>query len=83
MAAGLKAIEVTGTIEQSRLRLDEQLPIEGPARVRVIILVSDEADIPEEEWLRAASTNPAFDFLKEPAEDIYSASDGKPFVDKG
>jgi len=30
------------------------------------------------EWLEAISRNPAFDFLKDPAEDIYSLKDGKP-----
>ena len=80
----MKAIEITGTIdEQRRLLLDETLPIVGPNRVRVIILVNEEADIEEKEWLRVATTNPAFDFLKEPEEDIYTVADGKPFYDQG
>jgi len=37
----------------------------------------------ETEWLHAAATNPAFDFLKEPEEDIYTLEDGRPFDDKG
>ncbi|MBS9525016.1 nucleotidyltransferase domain-containing protein [Litoribacter ruber] len=28
------------------------------------------------EWLEAASRNPAFDFLKDPAEDVYSLKNG-------
>jgi hypothetical protein len=28
-----------------------------------------------------AAKNPAFDFLKEPEEDIYTPADGKPFDD--
>jgi hypothetical protein len=80
----LKAIEVEGTIdEQRRLQLDEPLPIVGPGRVRVIILIPDETDIEEKEWLQAAAINPAFDFLKEPEEDIYTLADGKPFDDQG
>jgi tetratricopeptide (TPR) repeat protein len=39
----------------------------------------EEGEIDESEWLRAAATNPAFDFLKEPEEDIYTLDDGKPF----
>ena len=35
----------------------------------------------EAEWLRAASQNPVFEFLKDPAEDIYSLEDGVPFYD--
>jgi hypothetical protein len=31
--------------------------------------------------MRAAAKNPAFDFLKDPEEDIYSPTDGRPFGD--
>ncbi len=80
----MKAMEITGTIEeQQELHLDEPVPVSGPTRVRVIILVPNETDIGEQAWLRAASTNPAFDFLSDPAEDIYTPADGKPFVDPG
>jgi hypothetical protein len=84
MRVTTRAIETTGTIDAQRhLLLDEPLPFAGPIRVRVIILVPEEADINEMEWLRAASANPAFDFLKEPEEDIYTLSDGRPFHDQG
>ncbi len=46
-------------------------------------LLSDQTDIDEGEWIRAAANNPAFDFLKEPKEDIYTLTDGKPFHDQG
>jgi len=36
----------------------------------------------EAEWSQAAASNPAFDFLKDPEEDIYSLTDGKPFHDQ-
>ena len=84
MAATAKAIETTGTVDKDhQLHLDGPVPIAGPARVRVIILVPEDADIDEAEWLRAAATNPAFGFLKDPAEDIYSPTDGEPFRDEG
>lgn len=83
MEAILKAIEVPGTIdEQRQLRLDSPLPVVRPGPVRVIILIPEEADIDESEWLRLATVNPAFDFLKEPEEDIYTLADGKPFYDQ-
>lgn len=79
MGSSIRVIETTGTIDaQHRLILDEQLPVAGPARVRVILLLQEEADADEQEWLRAAATNPSFDFLKEPEEDIYTLADGKP-----
>lgn len=79
----MKAIETTGMInEQHRLVLEEELPVSGPGRVRVIILIPEESDIDEKEWLQAASDNPAFGFLRDKGEDVYTPSEGKPFRDK-
>ncbi|HEX9372516.1 MAG TPA: hypothetical protein VF897_16005 [Roseiflexaceae bacterium] len=84
MEVTMKAIETTGTVDQERrLVLDGPLPIAGPSRVRVIILLTEETDIDEQEWLRTAAANPAFDFLREPEEDIYTLTDGKAFDDQG
>ncbi len=66
MDVAIRAIEITRTVDiQRQPVLDELLP--------------EEADIDEMEWLRTASANPAFDFLKEPEEDIYTLADGVPF----
>jgi len=78
----MKALELTGTIDaKHRLLLDEPIPVDGPSKVRVIILLNEDSDIDEKEWVHAASTNPAFEFLKDREEDIYSLADGKPFHD--
>lgn len=83
MGTPVKAFETTGTVyEEHRLLLDEPLPIPGPSRVRVIILLHDEEEPGEREWLRAAAASPALDFLQDPEEDIYRATDGKPFHDE-
>jgi hypothetical protein len=80
----VNAIETTGVVDaQRQLRLDEPLPIAGPSRVRVIILVPEAGDLGEHEWTKAVANNPAFDFLKDAGEDIYTRSDGKPFHDQG
>ena len=80
----MHAIETTGVVDaQHQLRLDKPLPIAGQSRVRVIVLVPEDADIPETAWTKTAATSPAFDFLKDAAEDIYTAADGKPFHDQG
>jgi len=77
-----RAVETTGTIDKEhRLILDEPLPIEGPSRVKVIVLVADDDDLDERLWLEAARSNPALEFLTDPAEDVYTAADGKPFSD--
>jgi hypothetical protein len=80
----VNAIETTGVVDaHHQLRLDHPLPIPGHIRVRVIVLVPEPGDISESAWAEAVLANPAFDFLKDSEEDVYSATDGKPFDDKG
>ena len=82
MGNAMQAIELTGTIDENgQLHLDSPVAGVGQGRVRVILL-REEADIGEEEWLKAAASNPAFDFLADPDEDIYALDDGKPFNDQ-
>ena len=68
---------------EHQLRLDEPLHIPEQSRVRVIVLVPEAEDISEGAWTKAASAGPAFDFLKDSTEDIYTVADGKPFHDQG
>ena len=80
----MNAIETTGTVdEQSRLLLDRPLPITGPSRVKVIILVPESEEIEEAAWIEAGAANPSFDFLKDESENIYTRADGRPFHDEG
>lgn len=44
--------------------------------------VSDASTIAEQDWLRGMATNPAFTFLHEEAENIYSVTDGTPLTDE-
>ena len=82
MEIPLQAIELIGTIdEKGQLHLDAPISAIGQGRVRVILL-PEEAEIGENEWLKAATENPAFDFLKDPDEDIYTLDDGQPFNDQ-
>ena len=79
----MNAIETTGVVDaQHQLRLDKPLPIAGQSRVRVIVLVPEESDVSEAAWTKAVATSPAFDFLKDAAEDIYTPADGNPFHDQ-
>ncbi len=48
----------------------------------MIILVPAPMDIDEKAWTKGASSSPAFDFLEDAAEDIYTCTDGKPFHDQ-
>lgn len=83
MEAAMTAIELTGMVDEDRrLRLDKELPVTGPMRVRVIVLYPMPEELTEEEWLRAAASNPVFQELADPEEDIYSLEDGVPFRDE-
>jgi hypothetical protein len=85
MEVPMTAIEMTGTVDENhQLQLDGTLPITGPKRVRVIVLsplTENPDDLSEIEWLRASLTNPAFEYLRDPEEDIYTIDDGKPFYE--
>ncbi len=77
----MKAIETTGKIDKAGiLHLDTPLELQERT-VKVIVLIPDEVEMEEQEWLKAISHNPAFDFLQDEKEDIYSLNDGKPFYD--
>lgn len=41
-------------------------------------LLGSREDVSEQEWLRAASASPAFAFLPDPDEDLYTVADGEP-----
>ncbi len=77
----MRTIEATATFEKGLLTLDQAVNLKNKEKVKLIILVSDEEN-EEKLWLDSVSKNPAFDFLKEPGEDIYTAEDGKPLHEK-
>ena len=78
----MKAIETIGTVDaQHQLHLDAPLSDLGAQRVRVIVLAPESDEPDESTWLTAATCNPAFDFLRDPAEDVYALTDGVPFHD--
>ncbi len=84
MKTSVRAVETSGTVDDAGgLHLDEPLTNLGPGRVRVILVFPEDDEAEEKEWLKAAAHNPAFDFLKDPAEDVYTLADGKPFHDEG
>lgn len=79
----MKAIEIsTKTDKYGHLKINYPLN-NRDSNVRIIILVDENSDdVNEEElWMRTISTNPAFDFLKDARENIYSLTDGEPFDD--
>lgn len=79
----MKALDVMAVVENERkLVLDHPLSLPKKSRLKVRLFMPEEyADIDEKEWLHASTQSPSFDFLKDPAEDLYTAEDGRPFHD--
>ena len=74
----MRAIETTGHFDKPGfLKLDNKLDLNKKKKLKIIILINEDDDIDESLWLKAMSSNPSLDFLKNPKEDIYSLSDGK------
>jgi hypothetical protein len=79
----MKAIEIDSKTDASgKLNIHYNLDIPNQ-KVRVLVLYDEFNNVQEEEkrWTEYVSKNPAFSFLREPEEDIYSLKDGEPFND--
>lgn len=79
----MKAIEINSKTDKTgRLKIDYKLD-KSDSNVRILILLDEDSTEQEEErlWLNSVSKNPAFNFLNDPVEDIYSLKDGEPFND--
>lgn len=76
----MKAIEIkTQTDNSGKLKIDVPLHLRNK-KVRILIFSNDDDNFftDEKMWLQANRTNPAFNFLNEPAENIYTLNEGKP-----
>ena len=72
--------------ENGVLRPLRKLAMHEGQRIRIIVERgakdgSSDADEAEREWLRAIARNPAFAFLNDPEEDVYTLEDGAPLDD--
>ena len=75
----MQALELIAHInDKGFLVLDKPIKSLRNKKVKIIVLSAETEEIEEKEWLYSISNNPSFDFLKEPSEDIYLISDGKP-----
>jgi len=61
--------------------LDEPYDLPANANLMVTLLPSASDADSEDAWLRAVVSSEAFAFLADPAEDIYTTTDGEPFRD--
>ncbi|MCK4311500.1 MAG: hypothetical protein KAW88_02065 [Candidatus Cloacimonetes bacterium] len=78
----LKVVELDGFIDKNhKLLINDSLSEIPSCKVHILLMLENDKEIDEKEWLSAASKNSVFDFLKDPQEDIYTITDGKPFND--
>lgn len=68
---------IVQTIKSEHLRIDYKVD----KKVRVLILLDDDQTESDDEriWMDSVSRSPAFAFLKDSEEDIYTLNDGEPF----
>ena len=73
----MKAIEFKAkTDNQGQLKVDIPLQQHNKEE-RLIILLNEDEQTEDSNWLHFNSKNPSFDFLNEPEEDVYSLNDGE------
>lgn len=74
----MKAEEIYATVDENGLlHIDQPLSFKNK-KVKLIVLAQED-DINDKEWMKFLASNSAFDFLKDEAEDIYTINDGKPY----
>lgn len=75
----MRAIETTGRVIDSR-HIETTSPVPVGQRVRLVIIWPDhmEDGFGDTEWMAAAARNALFDFLADPAEEVYALTDGEP-----
>ena len=79
----MRAIEINSKTDKTgHLKINYKLD-KSESKVRILILLDDDFLELEEEklWMNSISKNPAFDFLNDPVDDIYSLKDGEPLND--
>ena len=74
----MKAIEIKTITKSDGSITLESTGLKAGIQVRVLIL-SEEEEMEEKNYLKFLSNNPSLDFLNEPEENVYTIKDGKPF----
>jgi hypothetical protein len=74
----MKAIEIKAVTNSDGSIFLEPTGLKGGISVRVLIL-SEEEELDEKNYLKFISNNPSLEFLNEPEENVYTIKDGKPF----
>ena len=70
-------LSVKAIYDGKNVKLSEKVEVKKPVRVIVTFLDDEDTDIKNEEILIVADKGGSFDFLNDPAEDIYTDNDLK------
>ena len=70
-------LSVKAIYDGKNVKLSEKVEVKKPVRVIVTFLDDEDTDIINEEILIVADKGGSFDFLNDPAEDIYTDKDLK------
>ena len=77
----MPVVTLQAHFDGKQIVLDEPYELPRNASLMVTVLPLSPETESEDTWLRAAVSSDAFEFLADPAEDIYTTADGEPFRD--
>ncbi len=77
----IETLQTTAIVENGFLRGIEPLPQLNGETVQIVVIrvkndALDGSEIDEKSWHRGIASNPAFEFLADASEDVYSWEDG-------
>ncbi len=75
----MATIAIPAHFDGKQIVLDEPYNLPTNANLLVTLLPDSGADMREDVWLKAVAKSDAFAFLADPAEDIYTITDGDSF----
>jgi len=75
-----ETINIVGDLSDDGKTIILEQPVKGIPAGRVhLVLIQDDEEISDQEWVSSLSKSNLYDDLKHPDEDIYSINDGKPY----
>ncbi|MDH4200026.1 MAG: hypothetical protein OEV66_06555 [Spirochaetia bacterium] len=76
------AVNIAGDLSDDGKTITLEHPIKDISAGKVkLVVIQDDEEVSEEEWLSAIAKSDLYDDLKHPEEDIYTVNDGKPYYE--
>ena len=77
----MPVVTLQAHFDGQQIVLDEPYELPRNASLMITVLPGSPEVESEDAWLRIAASSEAFQFLADPAEDVYTTADGEPFRD--